>query len=463
MKSKILLIRFGTYTFVAVLLVFGALFAILPKQKVSENEKRDLASMPKFSWASLFSGKFTDSLDIFVSDNFPFREGFLQTNFALSQMRGFKSEVSFYQQEVVTNAGIDKIQDSTIVVVEDTFKPENEIIDGEAEKSPIRGVMIYNNMAIQMFGGNKAAAKYSAEVVNYFQETLKDKAQVYSVVVPTHQEFYLPHKYRHVSEKENIKYLYSLLKPEVKSVDVTSALYKHKSEYIYFNTDHHWTGLGAYYAYQEFCKVANLEAVPLEKMERKVINGFLGSLYWLTRDRRLKEKGDSVVYHKPQVECKVFSHPKKNPDKRFGGLLFAEFAKGGAAYSVYLGDDFSLVQVDTEVKNGRKAMFIKNSYGNAFAPYLVSHFEQIFIVDYRYWNKSLLKMIEEHKITDVILFHYSFSANTIPDLQRIKALLKGFEEKAKNQDKSSKPKKDTLKEEILPKDSLLKSHLVDKQ
>jgi len=444
-KSKILLIQFGTYIFVGILLSFGLLFSILPKQKISENEKRALAPMPTFSWSSLWSGKYLDSLDTFVADNFPFREGFMQTNFTLSQMRGFKSEVSFYKQEVVTNAGMEKVQDST--ASEKEFKPEDEIIEGEAEKSPIRGVMIYNDMAIQMFGGTDAAAKYSAEVVNYFQEVLKNKAQVYCIVVPTHQEFYLPHKYRHSSEKKNIEYLYSQLNPNVKSVDITSALYKHKNEYIYFNTDHHWTGLGAYYAYQEFCKVADFEPIPLEKMERKVINGFLGSLYWLTRDKRLKEKGDSVVYHKPDVKCEVFSHPKKNPEKRFGGLLFAEFAKGGAAYSVYLGDDFSLVQVNTEIKNGRKAMLIKNSYGNAFSPYLVSHFEQIFIVDYRYWNKSLLKMIEEHKITDVILFHYSFSANTIPDLQRIKALLKGFEEK-KPKPQATKTK-DTLKKDSL--------------
>ena len=446
MQSKILLIRFGTYIFVGILLTFGLLFTILPKQKISEQEKRALAPMPQLTWASLRSGKYLDSLDMFVSDNFPFREGFMQTNFTLSQMRGFKSEVSFYKQEVVTNAGIEKLQDST--ATKDEFKPEDEIIEGEAEKSPIRGVMIYNNMAIQLFGGSNATAKYSAEVANYYQEVLKDKAQVYSIVVPTHQEFYLPHKYRHSSEKNNIEYLYSQLAPEVKSVDVVSTLYKHKNEYIYFNTDHHWTGLGAYYAYQEFCKVADLEAVSLEQMERKVISGFLGSLYWLTRDKRLKEKGDSVIYHKPQVTCEVFSHPKKNPDKRFGGLLFAEFAKGGAAYSVYLGDDFSLVQVNTEIKNGRKAMLIKNSYGNAFSPYLVSHFEQVFIVDYRYWNKSLLKMIDEHKITDVILFHYSFSANTIPDLQRIKSLLKGFEEK-KAKPQQIKKVKDTLKKDSL--------------
>jgi hypothetical protein len=80
---------------------------------------------------------------------------------------------------------------------------------------------------------------------------------------------------------------------------------------------------------------------------------------------------------------------------------------------------------------------------------LASHYEKLFVVDYRYWNKNLLKMIEEHKITDVIIFHYSFSANTVPDLNRIKSLLTGFN--GTNTTTTTKPKKkpatpDTLKQ-----------------
>ncbi|MDX1903840.1 MAG: DHHW family protein [Thermonemataceae bacterium] len=428
MQAKLLLIRFGTFLFVILLLVLGILFFFLPKKSISDYEKRKLAPFPHFSWKNFWTGEYLDSLDMYVADNFPFRDGFVQTNFTLTQNRGFKSEeVAFYKQEVVTNAGMDKNTktDST----EAKKSRADEIIEGEADKSPIRGVMIYKGMAIQVFGGGNSTAKYCADVINYYQENLKNKAKVYSVVVPTHGEFYLPHKYRHTSEKKNIDYLYSQLNSEVISVNITETLHEHKDEYIFFNTDHHWTGLGAYYAYQEFCKKANLKAIPLAKMERRVINGFLGSLYWLTRDKRLKENIDSVVYHKiPDTAYKVFSHPKKNPNKRFVGLLYADFAKGPNAYSVYLADDFSLVEVtNPKVKNGRKAMIIKNSFGNAFSPYLVSHFEQVFIVDYRYWDKSLLKMIEENNITDVIIFHYSFSANTAPDLQRIKNLLKDFD------------------------------------
>ncbi|MCU0437649.1 MAG: DHHW family protein [Raineya sp.] len=448
MHSKLLLIRFGTFAFFVSLAIFGILFFIFPKKEVSEYEKRKLAQMPTFHWKDFWSGKYLKDVDMYVADNFPFRDGFVQTNFVISQNRGIKNEdVGFYKQEVVTNGGMDKSNpDSTNQ--KDEKRPEDELIEGEADKSPVRGVMIYKSMAIQVFGGGESSAKYCADVVNFYQETLKDKAQVYSVVVPTHGEFYLPHKYRHTSEKKNIEYLYSQLNEKVISVDVTSSLYKHKDEYIFFNTDHHWTGLGAYYAYEEFCKKAGFDAVPIEKMEKKVINGFLGSLYWITRDKRLKENIDSVVYYKPSVKYTAFSHAKKNPDKRSGGaLLFVEYAKGPNAYSVYFGDDFSLVEVDTDVKNGRRAMIIKNSFGNAFAPYLASHFEKLLVVDYRYWNKNLLKMINDHKITDVIIFHYSFSANTVPDLQRIKKLLTEFGgANAKPETPKKKASKDTIKQ-----------------
>ncbi|WP_448530156.1 DHHW family protein [Raineya sp.] len=446
MQSKIWLLRVSTFLFVGLLMSFGVLFALLPKQEVSEYEKRRLTPIPQFSWKSFWKGTFMDSLDLYVADNFPFREGFVQTNFTLASWRGWKNEdIGFYKQEVVTNAEMLPLDSSTTPNPKIT-NPENEIIEGDAEKSPVKGVMIYNAMAIQLFGGTEASAKYCAEIANFYQKTLQKKAQVYLIIVPTHQEFYLPHKYRHSSEKKNIEYCYSQLDETIKSVDVVSTLYKHKNEYIYFNTDHHWTGLGAYYAYVEFCKKAGFEPVPLEKMERKAINGFLGSLYWLTRDKRLKENIDSVVYYKPAVEYVAFCNGKKNPEKRMGALLFAEFAKGPAAYSVYFGDDFSLVEITNKnLKNGRKAMIIKNSFGNAFAPYLVSHYEQVWVVDYRYWNKNLLKIIDEHKITDVILFHYSFSANTIPDLQRIKQLLTEFKGSG-----STKPahKKQTPKDSV---------------
>ncbi|MDO7206013.1 DHHW family protein [Paraclostridium bifermentans] len=76
------------------------------------------------------------------------------------------------------------------------------------------------------------------------------------MVVPTHVEFGLPEKYKDMSksEKDSIDSIYKNMDKDVKTVDAYDNLKKHKDEYIYFNTDHHWTSLGAYYAYQSFGK-----------------------------------------------------------------------------------------------------------------------------------------------------------------------------------------------------------------
>src|SRR5262245_53904751 len=61
------------------LLIFagGAMSLVLPGEKISESEKRMLAPVPQFSWNSLFYGGYTDSLDLYYADNFPYRTGFL--------------------------------------------------------------------------------------------------------------------------------------------------------------------------------------------------------------------------------------------------------------------------------------------------------------------------------------------------------------------------------------------------
>jgi hypothetical protein len=70
------------------------------------------------------------------------------------------------------------------------------------------------------------------------------------------------------------------------------------------------------------------------------------------------------------------------------------------------------MKIETSVKNGKKIALIKNSLGNAFAPFLINHFETVFVVDYRYYDGNLTNLIKEHNITDVVLLQNNFGANT---------------------------------------------------
>ena len=50
--------------------------------------------------------------------------------------------------------------------------------------------------------------------------------------------------------------------PAVQFLRVTDALRAHKDEYLYYRTDHHWTTLGAYYAYEQFCEAQSTSSRP---------------------------------------------------------------------------------------------------------------------------------------------------------------------------------------------------------
>ncbi len=408
----------SSFIFTALLASFGVLFFGIHKAKASAVEARPLAVLPQFSTEAVFFGNYLDSLNFYVADHFPFRESFVAFSFKLKSWRGYPSkEVGFYAGGINVDEGIDAFAEG-----DSTGQPANDRdmnvmqnagnIDDVGQLS--RGLLIYEGMAIQMFGGGRKTAISAALAMNQVVAKLPEGVQMYVGVTPTHGEFYLPAGYdkNYNSERKNIDTLYTYLDPRIKSFDICYELHKHKNEYIFFNTDHHWTGTGAYYAHVALCKVAGLQPIPMALMETKAIPNFLGSLYRQTRDRRLQENPDSVVYHKIPNLYKAYRLSGEGYGNKSATQLYVESAKGGNAYGVFLGGDVPAMCIESDVKNGRTALLIKNSYGNALAPFLPAYFERTFVIDYRYFQSNLLDFIEKNKITDFIVFHNSFSANT---------------------------------------------------
>jgi len=159
-------------------------------------------------------------------------------------------------------------------------------------------------------------------------------------------------------------------------------------------------------------------------MTRKVIPNFLGTLYNYTRAEVLKENIDSVVYHKIPYETKATVF-KNGITKGTSGLLYAEMAKGGNSYGVYLGSDYPLMRVITPITNKRRLVVFKDSYGNALSPYLASHFQEVFIVDYRYFNGSLPELIKTYGITDLLFAHNVYVLNSDYTIKREMGMLTG--------------------------------------
>jgi hypothetical protein len=415
------------FTFSSVLLIGMLSFVLSGKEKESVMEKRKLAQKPKITISGILDGSWMRQYQKFMDDHFPWRSTFVNIAFQLNELKGIHNPNNV---RLITKTKEKKIDEKKIDLNK-AARDVNYLINAESASS--HGLLIIAGRAFQVFGGNKNSVKSYVDVVNEYRKTLPDNVRIFNCIVPTGSSFVFVKDYDYLRENEfkNIDDAYAQSSPDVITVPAKEALVAHQDEYIYFASDHHWTGRGAYYAYTAFCQVAGLKATPLNKMTRKVKPHFLGTLYNLTKDESIKKNEDSVEYFIPPVKTDV--------------KVFAEFASGGNSYGVFLGGDISHLKINTSVKNGKSVVIIKNSFGNPFSTYLINNYETVHVVDYRYFDSGLLRLIKNEGINDVIFFHNVFSANTLSHSER-QRIIKNPLSVANTAIENKKTKSDSLKE-----------------
>jgi hypothetical protein len=418
-------------------LVLGMLsFVFSTKAKESALEKRRLAQKPTVTLNGILDGSWMQQYQKFMDDHFPWRSTFVNIAFQLNDFKGIKNPNNV---RLITKSKEKKIDEKKIDLNK-AARDVDYLINAESASS--HGLLIIAGRAFQVFGGNRSSVKSYVDVVNEYRKILPDNVRVFNCVVPTGSSFVFVKEYDYLREKEfkNIDDAYAQSSPDVITVPAKEALVAHQDEYIYFASDHHWTGRGAYYAYTAFCQAAGLKATPLSKMTRKVKRNFLGTLYNLTKDESIKNNADSVEYFIPPVKTDV--------------KVFAEYAAGGNSYGVFLGGDMAHLKIKTSVKNGKSVVVIKNSFGNPFSTFLINNYETVHVVDYRYFNSGLLRLIDNEGIDDVIFFHNVFSANTLSHSERqriIKNPLSGGSSTNENKSENKKSQSDSVKKKTKEK------------
>lgn len=198
-----------------------------------------------------------------------------------------------------------------------------------------------------------------------------------------------------------ISYLYSLMDKRVHTVDAFSALASHKKEYIYFRTDHHWTQLGAYFAYLAFCKEHGFSALPLSHFTKAEYSGFYGTFYFsMNRPEALKANPDTVVAYSGEVNRMHFQD--KNGKEGEASLVNdASAMLPGNKYNCFMMGDHPYAEIHNE-KGRKNLLVIKDSYANAFLPFLAEHYKNIYVIDYRYYEKKLPELIQEKGIEEIL-------------------------------------------------------------
>ena len=371
----------------------------------SEQEKRDLATFPKISEMTLkefLDGEYFAQIDSFYKDNFVKREKFLALSDKLDTFKGFESEI---KMTVVSN---DTTSSSAATDGEDSDEDLYQNVE------QVGTLLSIDNIVCQAYGFNEPVVNEYASIIKKYGDTLAN-SNVYNVLIPTHVEFALPKKYEKLSAKQKpaLDLVNSKLGDNVKSVDAYSVLKKHKKEYIYFKSDHHWTQLGAYYAYTAYCKEAGLKPFKLEDFESKKIEGFLGTFYAGSKEPKLLEDPDYVEYRPVGGDLTATIYRNGALTESFEYSPYSDYSKGSNAYGVFLhGDNPLTVIKNPEVKNGKKVVIIKESYGNPFAPLLTQNYSEVYIVDMRYFKKNLVGFVNEKQIDDVVFINNMVAVGT---------------------------------------------------
>lgn len=422
----------------------GCVLLLMPRSSYSELEKRDLAEMPEFSVDKLADASYARELAGWFSDTEPYRDEFMGASMKVRDLMRFsfaseEETVSFHVGESgkdnKDNIPQTPPENATAAELEEY---ENHINADENAKIGSAGIIIVgsgkNVRALNAFGGSANGGLEFASTVSRYQKELPG-VKVYAMVIPLSSEFYTPDKAKKVTKPQQpfIKNIYSHLENGARGVNAYNALADHVAEDIYLRTDHHWAPLGAFYAAEEFARTAGVPFKPLSSYTKNVIHDYVGSMYGYSNDIAVKNAPEDFVYYTPNgidytTTYWIYDINKNyqvtRERKPMDGKYFYKFHDGsGMAYSTFMGGDQKLTRVKTGAGTGRKLLVIKDSYGNAFPGYMFYSFDEIHVVDFRYFTRNMKKYVRENGITDLVFCVNVFNAYSSSAAKKMNAFL----------------------------------------
>lgn len=364
--------------FLGILAVLSIGSILAPKKGFSEHENRFLEKLPSFSLQAALEGELEKKYEAYLTDHFIFRDRWIGMKTAFERLMGKTEQngVYFAKNGYLIESGKKAASDSSI-----------------KEK-------------------NKRALKKN---VDRFRELLgKERVQV--LIAPTASEVLsdaLPPFAAPVSQREFLDEIKEMLSGE-NFIEVLEPLLQQKEEYLYYRTDHHWTTLGAYYAYAAYAQQTGLLVRPPSAFKQQpVSDDFYGTLYSKVHT---KSRPDQIVLYeeKEPAACQVVFN---EGEKESSSLYQMEMLKKKDQYAVFFGGNYGAVEITTGQENGRHLFVIKDSYANCFVPFLIRDFEKITMIDLRYFHTDPVAYARQKGATDMLLLYNALNLMENSDIR----------------------------------------------
>ena len=351
--------------FMVLLLGLAGKEALSHQRTDSPVEKRELQTRPEISITKVLDGRFQKKYESYLRDQFPGRDHWVS----------FQTDMELFMgKNEIHNVYIGKNHYLLEHYTEKEFNPQQ---------------ISKNLQALEKFVGKT-----------------KQNADVHVMMVPTKSWVLrekLPAFAPHYKEQKFYDALQQKLEKEDVLISVEPVLDAHKEEEIYYRTDHHWTTLGAWYAYEQYTKAVggDLQRAQGKKKFRCISKDFYGTTYAKINYAR---QADKIEIYEPADKLRVVYNMGEKKTKT---LYDFSFLKTADQYSVFTGGNQAVLEITGGIKNGKTLLLIKDSFANSILPFLAEDYEKLVVVDLRQLNVSGDRLLEMFSPTDILILYNS--------------------------------------------------------
>lgn len=353
--------------FILTLFLFLIINVIVPDREKSVQENRMLVTKPKFRLSSLISGDYDEKFEAYMDDQFVGRDMWRKLKVAVDRIGGSRLENGVY---IGTNG---QLLEQIEVADENHLAANIKAIKSFSEsqsKIPVRMMLVPD----------------AANVLNHSLPALakpEDQTQMFSMV-----------------RKE--------LGDSVEWIDVSTELNKHKTEKIYYKTDHHWTTLGAFYAFQAAAPSLGIDGDLSGKYVSYTVSDSFNGMLASKSGVNFGEKEQIDIYV-PTEEDTDLIVDYVDEGKRSTSLYDSSKLKEKDQYTVFLGGNSSLLDIRTVSTSTKRLLLVKDSFANSFIPFLTPYYREIVVVDPRYYSGTINDLMDSYRISEVL---FLYSGNT---------------------------------------------------
>ena len=315
------------------IIIFSISFIFTEKKAFSENENRVLTTKSEFTFKKLYDGTFIKNFESLLTDQFLFRDKFMNLKTKIDKFQGKKDVKGVY------------------------ISKENYLI--EKYNKPMNNDKIIKKL--NDFSNDLNFINFNLMLVPTSISINKEK---------------LPKSAITDNQIENIKYIYD--KINFDTIDVYKTLLENNKYYpMFYKLDHHWTSYGAYYSYIKYTKHNNINGIKLSNFDiEEVSNDFKGTLYSKVLDNN--KVSDSI--HKFTILNQSYEVDYVYSKKKTNTLYESKYLNKKDKYSYFLDNNHPLIVVtNKKINNGKELVIIKDSFANSIVPFLINHYEKIHV------------------------------------------------------------------------------------